>query len=71
MNSKKIISIIFLLITVLAWGISFISIKISLVAFPPASLAFYRFFIAGIIQYLMMKRLKISEKIDKKDLPLL
>ena len=71
MDKKKIISIVFLLITVLAWGISFLSIKISLTVFPPVSLAFYRFLIAGIIQFLLIKMLGINEKIDKKDLPLL
>jgi len=71
MDKKKIISIVFLLITVLAWGISFLSIKISLTVFPPVSLAFYRFLIAGVIQFLLIKMLGINEKIDKKDLPLL
>jgi drug/metabolite transporter (DMT)-like permease len=71
MDKKKIISIVFLLITVLAWGISFLSIKISLTVFPPVSLAFYRFLIAGAIQFLLIKILGINEKIDKKDLPLL
>ena len=71
MDKKKIISIVFLLITVLAWGISFLSIKISLTVFPPVSLAFYRFLIAGAIQFLLIKMLGINEKIDKKDLPLL
>ena len=71
MDKKKIISIVFLLITVLAWGISFLSIKISLTVFPPVSLAFYRFLIAGVIQFLLIKILGINEKIDKKDLPLL
>jgi drug/metabolite transporter (DMT)-like permease len=71
MDKKKIISVVFLLITVLAWGISFLSIKISLTVFPPVSLAFYRFLIAGGIQFLLIKMLGINEKIDKKDLPLL
>lgn len=71
MEKKKIISIIFLSITVIAWGISFLSIKISLTAFPPVSLAFYRFLIAGIIQFAIMKKIGINEKIEKKDVPLL
>lgn len=71
MGNKKIISIVFLSMTVIAWGISFLSIKISLTVFPPVSLAFYRFLIAGVIQFVLMKKLGINEKIDKKDFPLL
>ena len=49
MNKSKAIGLILLIITVVMWGISFISIKISMDVFPPLSLAFYRFVIASII----------------------
>jgi drug/metabolite transporter (DMT)-like permease len=52
------------------WGISFISIKITMVVFPPMSLAFYRFLLASVILYPIMKRIDKKEALRKKDVPL-
>ena len=71
MNKSKAIGLILLIITVVMWGISFISIKISMDVFPPLSLAFYRFVIASIILFPIMKYAAPKEKLLKKDIPLM
>ncbi len=71
MSKSKIIGLIMLIVTVVMWGISFISIKISMEVFPPLSLAFYRFVIASLILYPIMKYVAPNEKLLKKDIPLM
>lgn len=71
MKKKRIIGLILLILTIIMWGISFISIKITLNVFPPLSLAFYRFVIASIILYPIMKLVAPKEKLLKKDIPLM
>lgn len=45
-----------MMITVLAWGTSFISTKIVLAEIPPITLAFIRFFITSLILYTIIKK---------------
>ncbi|MBP2629725.1 MAG: protein of unknown function transrane [Firmicutes bacterium] len=45
-----------MMITVVAWGTSFISTKIILVEIPPITLAFVRFFITSLILYTIIKK---------------
>ncbi|MDP3386172.1 MAG: DMT family transporter [Eubacteriales bacterium] len=59
-----------LIISAIMWGISFISIKIAMTVFPPMSLAFYRFLLASIILYPIMKKIDKKEALRKKDIPL-
>ncbi len=71
MKKRNTIGLILLILTVIMWGISFISIKITMLVFPPLSLAFYRFVIASIILYPIMKLVAPKEKLLKKDAPLM
>ena len=69
MNNKK--SLIAIIICVLFWGFSFISIKITVVVFPPMSLGMLRFAIAIVFLYFIKLKLAPSEKLRLKDVPLL
>lgn len=66
MNKNKVMAYIALIIVVIMWGISFVSIKISLDVFSPIAMAFYRFLIATII-LIIIKRFSSREKVNKKD----
>jgi len=67
-RSKALIALI---TTVLLWGLSFISIKISMAVFGPMTLGALRFSMALILLFFIKKKLAPEEKADRKDLPLL
>ena len=69
MNNKK--SLISIILCVLFWGFSFISIKITVVVFPPMSLGMLRFAIAIVFLYFIKLKLAPAEKLRLKDIPLL
>ena len=69
MKNKK--SLIAIILCVLFWGFSFISIKITVVVFPPMSLGMLRFAIAIVFLYFIKLKLAPSEKLRLKDVPLL
>lgn len=71
MPNRKVIALIFLILTASMWGISFISIKISLRVFPPMNLAFYRYMLAAALLYPIMKKTVPGEKLQKKDIPIM
>lgn len=71
MTNKKIIALVFLILTASMWGISFISIKIALRVFPPMNLAFYRYLLAAALLYPIMKKTAPAEKLLKKDFPMM
>jgi drug/metabolite transporter (DMT)-like permease len=60
-----------ILLAVLTWGFSFISIKITLRQIPPMSLGLYRFIIALIILFPVKRFFAPSEKLTLKDILLL
>ncbi|WIW70897.1 DMT family transporter [Anaerosinus gibii] len=67
----KCIANLIMLLIVLIWGSSFISIKIAVHEIPPITLAFIRFFITSIILYCGLKINAPQTKISKSDyLPL-
>jgi len=69
MNKSKLISYIFLIFTIIIWGLSFLSIKVSLVVFPPMTLAFVRFFIALVFLFVFYKISKPDKEVEVKDFP--
>ncbi|MDY0235342.1 MAG: DMT family transporter [Gudongella sp.] len=71
MDKKKVKAVLLLLFTVMMYGLSFVSIKISMVVFPPISMAFYRFLIACFVLYPILQRLSPGEKLKKKNIPLM
>lgn len=56
-----------MMITVLAWGTSFISTKIILAEIPPITLAFIRFFITSLILYAIIKKTEPHTVVTKSD----
>jgi hypothetical protein len=60
-----------IIVCVLFWGFSFISIKVVGAVFPPMSQGFLRFAIAMIFLYFIKRKLAPNEKLRKRDIPLL
>jgi drug/metabolite transporter (DMT)-like permease len=60
-----------IIITVLFWGFSFISIKVAVAVLPPMTLGAARFLLAVLILYLVKRRGAPSEKLSAADLPYL
>ncbi|MDR1251856.1 MAG: DMT family transporter [Treponema sp.] len=56
---------------VLFWGFSFISIKVTVVVFPPMSLGMLRFAVAMVFLYFIKQKLAPKEKLRLLDIPLL
>jgi drug/metabolite transporter (DMT)-like permease len=56
---------------VVFWGISFISIKITVVVFPPMTLGAFRFAIAVLFLFFIKRRYAPTEKLQGRDIPLL
>lgn len=71
MSNKRIIAIIAIITTVFLWGLSFISIKITVNVLPPMTLALSRFIIASGLLYIIFKAKESDVKLDKKDVPLM
>lgn len=71
MDKQRIKAIVLLLLAVIMFGLSFVSIKISMVVFPPISMAFYRFLIACFVLYPILNKLSPGEKLQKKSIPLM
>ncbi|WBW94739.1 DMT family transporter [Oceanirhabdus sp. W0125-5] len=71
MGTNKLKGHIACLITVIIWGMSFVSIKYCLEVFRPMSLAFIRFLIATVILFIITRKSEKFDKIDKRDIPLM
>lgn len=71
MDNKKIWSSIAIIITVILWGLSFISIKVTVDVLPPMTLALSRFLIASVILTLVIKMKEPKTKLNKKDIPMM
>ncbi len=70
MSNKNLLPIILMLISVILWGLSFISIDVVVEVIPPITLGFSRFVVASILLFIT-KRIKEKEtKMSKKDVPL-
>lgn len=66
MNKTKALAYVILTGVVVAWGISFVSIKVVLQAFSPVAMAFVRFIIAT-IALIIVKLFTSKEKIKRED----
>ncbi|SHJ99626.1 DMT family transporter [Tepidibacter formicigenes] len=69
MDNKRFYPNIAIIITVILWGLSFISIKVSLEVFPPMTLAAARFIIASGILLAIFKKKEPKTKLEKEDIP--
>jgi drug/metabolite transporter (DMT)-like permease len=60
-----------IIVTVLFWGFSFISIKISVAVLPPMSLGAARFALAVVFLWFVKRRMAPDERLEAADLPYL
>ena len=58
-----------IIVTVLFWGFSFISIKVSVAVLPPMSLGAARFALAVVFLFIVKLRMAPREKLEFRDLP--
>lgn len=71
-DRKYVIANILMLITILFWGVSYVSIKITVTEVPPVTTAAIRFVIASILLWGMLKRVEPDARLAKTDvLPML
>lgn len=66
MENKKLHHVLAIFLMVI-WGLSYLSIKVVVSEIEPTLLAFYRFLIASIILYIIMKLKYPQEKVLKED----
>lgn len=69
MNKTMYIPLLAMISTVFIWGLSFLSIKVTLGVFPHMTLALIRFIFAVVFLFFMQKLDKESKGIDRKDIP--
>jgi drug/metabolite transporter (DMT)-like permease len=69
--TQKRKGLIAIIVCVLFWGFSFISIKVSVVVFPPMTLGMIRFAIALFFLYFLKLKMAPKERLVVKDIPLL
>jgi len=67
-SKQQLLANLAMLITVLFWGISFISIKITVSEVPPITMALIRFIIASAILLVIMRKLEPASKLQKEDI---
>lgn len=71
MDKKRLTAVVFLIGSTIMFGLSFVSIKISMEVFPPLSMAFYRFLIACFILYPMLRKMSPGESLKREHRPLM
>lgn len=70
MNTRsKVIAWIAGIAAVVSWGLSFLSIKVTLTVFPPMTQALVRHIIAAGALFVMMKFIEPNARLDRKDIP--
>jgi len=69
MQKKVLLATAAILVTVVLWGISFISIKVAVREVPPLTMALIRFAIATTILLIVIRRLEPAAKLEKGDFP--
>lgn len=62
---------VLMLVVILLWGVSFISIKIAVTEIPPITMALIRFAIASLLLVIILGKVEPETKVNKKDIPLL
>lgn len=67
MKKNILVAHIFCLMTMIIWGLSFVSIDFCLKVFRPMTLAFIRFALASIVMWVIFKQRGKIDKLEKKD----
>lgn len=71
MNRSRLMGLLAILCTTVLWGLSFVSIKVTVAVIPPMTLAFLRFLIASVILLFLLKRMEPDTKLARADMPLM
>lgn len=71
MNGSRLMGLSAILCTAVLWGLSFISIKLTVAVIPPMTLALFRFLIASVILLFLLKKMEPDTKLARKDIPLM
>jgi drug/metabolite transporter (DMT)-like permease len=71
MNESRFMGLLAIFCTTVLWGLSFISIKVTVAVIPPLTLALFRFLIASVILLFLLKKMEPNTKLAKKDIPLM
>ncbi|MBP2636368.1 MAG: protein of unknown function transrane [Firmicutes bacterium] len=67
LNKKYIMANILMLVTILFWGVSYVSIKITVSEVPPVTAAAIRFVIASVLLWGLLKRVEPSARLARAD----
>ncbi len=68
-SRQKLLANLAMLLVVVFWGVSFISIKIAVSEIPPVTMALIRFAIASGLLLLLLNKIEPEAKIDARDIP--
>lgn len=71
MEKGRILALAAIIFTALIWGLSFLSIKITVMVIPPMSLALARFIIASVVLVIIIKVVEPATRLARKDVPMM
>lgn len=71
MTKPNLLPVLAITLTSIIWGLSFLSIKVSVMVIPPMTLALVRFVMASVILVAMLKIMEPGSRLEKKDVPAL
>ncbi|MFZ5643817.1 MAG: DMT family transporter [Bacillota bacterium] len=69
MGNKRLLQVLAITLTAIIWGLSFLSIKVSVAVIPPMTLALLRFLMASVILVAMLKIMEPQARLKKEDIP--
>ncbi|MCL6611643.1 MAG: DMT family transporter [Peptococcaceae bacterium] len=69
MRKSNLLPLLAITLAAVIWGLSFLSIKVSVAVIPPMTLALLRFLTASLVLVAMLKILEPGAKMRKKDVP--
>lgn len=71
MQQRSLVGLLAITFTAIIWGLSFLSIKVSVAVLPPMTLALSRFLIASVILKVVLGLAEPQTALSKKDYPLM
>ena len=71
MNRSHMLGLIAIFSTSVFWGLSFVSIKITVAVLPPMTLALFRFIIASATLLIILKKLEPDTRLLRGDVPVM
>ncbi|VBB09048.1 Hypothetical protein LUCI_4334 [Lucifera butyrica] len=71
MNQSRLMGLLAIFSTAVIWGLSFVSIKVTVAVIPPMTLALLRFLIASVILLFLLKKVEPGTRLAKEDRPLM